>query len=175
MILNIVVCSPWLSTSIETRTMSEVSPAPSNFLNIDSVSRFSSKKGDDALLHLLVEPFETQTVHQWAERSCMSESSLRKVIRNRFQMSPKKLMNQVRYELVLGMVHHEGWEANSDFIAVITGIGKDSKALHKFLSRNFNTTFTKLKSDCLNSDAMCKCRWFSRDELSELIRKKQEK
>lgn len=103
----------------------------------------------------------------------MSESMLRKVIQKRFGMSPKKLMNQVRYELILGILLHEGWKAGSDYIAVLTGIGKDSKALHKFLSRNFNTTFTKLKSDCLNTDFEYTCTWLSHEELASLVKKKE--
>ena len=129
-------------------------------------------KGDYALRQLLGEPFETHTVHQWADRSRMSESMLRKVIQKRFGMSPKKLMNQVRYELIMGILLHEGWKAGSDYIAVLTGIGKDSKALHKFLSRNFNTTFTKLKSDCLNTDFEYTCTWLSHEELSKIVKKK---
>lgn len=91
----------------------------------------------------------------------ISGGSLRKIIQNKFNKSPKLVLREVRYEKIVFLIQKQGWDATSQFVAIETGIGVTSDSLYKFLSRYYNTTFTQLRQQILNEERRVKFVWLN--------------
>ncbi len=106
-------------------------------------------KAEKAVGVLIAETEEIQSVAIWAEKVCMSQGWLRNVLRNVYDKSPKQIHREVRFETVVCLIAEHGWEVSADAVAIDSGVGRNCKALHKFLRRHYDTTFSELREKLL--------------------------
>ena len=104
---------------------------------------------------------EIRNVQDWAGSACMSEDWLRKILRKTYRKPPKQILREVRFELIVRLIEEQGWEAIADGVAIDSGTGKNCKALHKFLKRHYDTTFTSLRKEVLTGKQIVKFMWLN--------------
>ncbi len=100
-------------------------------------------------------------VRDWARISCRSREWLNLNIKKEHGKTPKTIINEVRFEIIVRLVLQEGNNSTSQYIAIESGLGRTSDSLHKFLKRNYNITFSKLKSDIAFKRKMPKLFWLN--------------
>lgn len=116
-------------------------------------------KAEKAVGVLIAETEEIQSVTIWAEKVCMSQSWLRKLLRYVYDKSPKQIHREIRFETVVCLISEYGWEVSADAVAIDSGVGKNCKALHKFLRRHYDITFTKLREEILTGELYVEFKW----------------
>jgi methylphosphotriester-DNA--protein-cysteine methyltransferase len=108
-----------------------------------------AEKAAESVQILVREIDKIRSVKQWAEYCFVSRSCLKSRIRKRFGKYPKKVLQEIRYEIICHLISKQGITAQSARIAYDSGLGASSDALYKFLSRHFDTTFSQLKHEIL--------------------------
>lgn len=119
----------------------------------------NSYKAKKAVHVLLSRPEKIRNVQDWAHNACISEDWLRKILRKKYSKSPKQIIREVRFETIVSLIAEDGWEATADSVAIDCGVGKNSKALHKFLKRDYDTTFTQLRQKVFTGKRVVKFIW----------------
>jgi AraC-like DNA-binding protein len=126
---------------------------------------FNEYRAERAVALLVEDIVEIRNVDEWASRACMSSDWLRKSIKKKYNKSPKEILREVRFEMVAFLIKDYGWKVNGDGVAMNSGVGKNSKALHKFLKRNYDITFTELREKILKSGKDVKIVWLNKKVL----------
>jgi len=90
-----------------------------------------------------------ENVERWAELSGVSRTWLYHAMNRTYGKNPKQLLRDKRYEKILEVIENNP-EAGGYYVATCAGL-LDEKALYKFLSNYYNTTFTKLCLDFLKA------------------------
>lgn len=86
---------------------------------------------------------EIRYVGDWAMKTNCSRTKLLKVIKAHYKITPKEMLRKTRYEMIKDRIN-DNPEINSYVVAVENGL-KNEKELFKFLNRNFDTNFSKLR------------------------------
>lgn len=86
-------------------------------------------------------------VHDWAKETGYSTSKLCGLIKKYHKQNAKEVLRRVRYERVLKLLKNNP-QITSYSVAVDCGLSNEH-SLFKFLNRNFNTTYSELKSEVL--------------------------
>lgn len=123
-------------------------------------------KAEKAVEILIAQIEEIQSVEIWAKKVCVSPDWLRKILRKSYHKSPKQILREVRFELIVRLIEEQQWEAIADGVAIDSGTGKNSKALYKFLKRHYGTTFTVLREEVLFGKRIVKFAWLN-EKLGE--------
>ncbi len=121
----------------------------------------NSYKAKKAVHVLLSRPDEIRNVQDWAHNACISEDWLRKILRKTYHKAPKQILREVRFEMIIHLIEEQGWEAIAHGVAIDSGTGKNCKALHKFLKRHYDTTFTSLRKEVLTGKQIVKFMWLN--------------
>lgn len=120
-----------------------------------------AEKAEESVQILVNEIAEIRSVKQWAEFCFVSRSCLKKRMNEVYGRYPKSILREIRFETICSHISEKGPMAASIDVAVESGLGPSSDALYKFLSRNFDTTFTDLKSEILNDGLPDKYVWLN--------------
>lgn len=123
--------------------------------------QYNKYKAEKAVEVLIADARKISSVEMWAEKVYKSPDWLRKLMRKIYGKSPKQIHREIRFETVFLLIKEQGWEANADGVAIDSGIGKNCKALHKFLRRHYGITFTELKEGVLTGDIDVSCAWLN--------------
>jgi hypothetical protein len=114
-----------------------------------------NKNGNKAekVVRTLIEEIDSiRYVKQWAKEANVSRSWLKKKMKTTYDKPPKIILREVRFEVITFLIMGKGVEASSLCVANESGVGKTSDALYKFLSRHYETTFTRLKEKVLTGE-----------------------
>lgn len=123
-----------------------------------------AEKAEESL-HLLVREIAgIRSVKQWAESCYVSRSGLKKRMNVVYGRYPKSILREIRFETICLLISEKGRMAASIDVALESGLGPSSDALYKFLSRNFNTTFTDLKSEILIGKRTITFEWLNEND-----------
>jgi len=128
------------------------------------------EKAGESVQILVKEIAEIRSVKQWAESCYVSRSCLKKRMNKVFGRYPKSILREVRFEFICLLISEKGAMAASINIAIESGLGNSSDALYKFLTRNFDTTFSELKHNILTGNLPIPLEWLNNfDQQEELI------
>jgi|GEM_PF-3436400 len=117
------------------------------------------EKAEESVQILVKEIAGIRSVKQWAESCYVSRSCLKKRMNDVYGRYPKSILREIRFETICLLISEKGLMAASMDVAIESGLGPSSDALYKFLSRNFDTTFTDLKSEILMGNRSILFEW----------------
>jgi len=122
------------------------------------------EKAEESIQILVKEIDGIRSVKQWAESCYVSRSCLKKRMNAVYGRYPKSILREIRFETICLLISERGPMAASIDIALESGLGPSSDALYKFLSRNFDTTFTDLKSEILIGNRSTTFEWLDEND-----------
>jgi AraC-like DNA-binding protein len=138
-------------------------------LNTDRIGKkifkqqcLSAEKAEESVQILVQEIAGIRSVKQWAESCYVSRSGLKKRMNKAYGRYPKSILREIRFETICLLITEKGQLAASTEVALESGLGPSSDALYKFLSRNFETTFTDLKSEILIGERSITFEWLNK-------------
>ena len=117
------------------------------------------EKAEESVQILVKEIAGIRSVKQWAKSCYVSRSCLKKRMNEVYGRYPKSILREIRFETICLLISEKGPMAASMDVAIESGLGPSSDALYKFLSRNFDTTFTDLKSEILMGNRSILFEW----------------
>ena len=120
-----------------------------------------AEMAEESVQILVKEIAGIRSVKQWAESCYVSRSGLKKRMNAVYGRYPKSILREIRFETICLLISEKGPMAASIDVALESGLGPSSDALYKFLSRNFDTTFTDLKSEILIDNRSIPFEWLN--------------
>jgi len=123
-----------------------------------------AEKAEESVQILVSEIAGIRSVQQWAKSCYVSRSGLKKRINEAYGRYPKSILREIRFETICLLIFEKGQMAASKDVAIKSGLGPSSDALYKFLSRNFDTTFTDLKSEILIGNRSISFEWLNESD-----------
>jgi len=123
-----------------------------------------AEMAEESVQLLVKEIAGIRSVKQWAESCYVSRSGLKKRMNAVYGRYPKSILREIRFETICLLISEKGPMAASIDVALESGLGSSSDALYKFLSRNFDTTFTDLKSEILIGNRSIPFEWLNQHD-----------
>ncbi len=108
-----------------------------------------TKKAEGIFRKMAMDISNIENVGSWAETTGVSRTWLYHAMNRTYGKNPKQLIRDKRYEKIIEVIEGDP-DACGYHVANSAGL-PDEKALYKFLANHFDTTFTALRLDVLNS------------------------
>lgn len=108
---------------------------------------------------LMKEITNVRSVKDWAEESTTPESSLHRIVKQRYGKTPGNIIKEIRYEKIILLMKKDE-EACAYSIALDSGFSSEA-ALRMFLRRCHGTNIRTLRREILSGKLRMKWTWLN--------------